>query len=62
MGQEGGYERSCWHKVLQEVGGHGVMDTGGWLGLTKGKKMTTGPRSNLRKVVRTVSKFAKRQQ
>lgn len=35
------------------------MDIGGWLGLTKGKKMTAGPRSNLRKVVRTASKFCK---
>lgn len=38
------------------------MDIGGWLGLTKGKKMTAGLRSNLKQVVRTANKFAKRQQ
>ena len=44
--------------VLQEAEGHGVMDIGGWPGLNKGGKMTAEPKSSLRKVSGTATKFA----
>lgn len=37
-------------------GGHGVTVIARWPGLNKGKKMTAGPRSSLRKVVRVTIK------
>lgn len=45
---------------MEEVGGHRVTDISGWPGSNKGKRMTAGPRSSFRKVVRNAIKFAER--